>query len=144
MLSASKKRLQIAFRSQTAEVHHLQTWAEELRQLQVLGDTQAEFQAELKAQQQRLQQLEVKVSEVLLRPDNQGSAVHDELEMLQQRLEQSMLEAAFSREDLLLAAHACCYYNDIYVITKASFAGLELPRLLNEVKYSNIRGEQPF
>ena len=29
-------------------------------------------------------------------------------------------------------------------ITKASFAGLELPRLLNEVKYSNIRGEQPF
>ena len=29
-------------------------------------------------------------------------------------------------------------------ITKASFAGLELPRLLNKVKYSNIRGERPF
>ena len=29
-------------------------------------------------------------------------------------------------------------------ITKASFAGLELPRLLNEVEYSNIRGEQRF
>ena len=30
------------------------------------------------------------------------------------------------------------------LITKASFAELELPRLLSEVKYSNIQGEQPF
>ena len=32
----------------------------------------------------------------------------------------------------------------LFIITKASFAELELPRLLNEVKYSNIQGEEPF
>jgi len=74
------------------EVQHLQTWAEELRQLEQLTAKQAEARAELQAQQQRLAQLELRLSEILLRPDHEGSAVRDELEMLQSRLEQFSAE----------------------------------------------------
>lgn len=74
------------------EVLHLKTWTEELKQLQELTDAQAESQAQLKAQQQRLSQLELRVSEIILRPDHEGSALREELEAVQQRLEQAMTE----------------------------------------------------
>ena len=53
-------------------------------------------------------------------------------------------QAAFKRCHCFSIQFPISYYIILCYITKASFAGLELPRLLNEVKYSNIRGEQPF
>ncbi|CAL1129725.1 unnamed protein product [Cladocopium goreaui] len=74
------------------EVHHLQTWAEELRQLQQLTEKQDVAQAELQAQQQRLAQLEQRLSDILLRPDHEGSALRDELELVQKQLQQFSAE----------------------------------------------------
>eukprot|EP00435_Cladocopium_sp_Y103_P027526 s3478_g6.t2 len=80
------------------EVHHLQTWAEELRQLQQLTEKQDVAQAELQAQQQRLAQLEQRLSDILLRPDHEGSALRDELELVQKQLEQFSAEVLKGKE----------------------------------------------